>query len=156
MRDFNEKTGKYGPLKQNFWANAFSTFAVDRFSPSFQGLNNFFNSTTPESRLIQKLMDHCKKINIPSPSFVMNGHLIKDPQPHLLLFAFVNNQISYFRKLIQQQIVSDKTEDLHHTILSQSFVSKRYNSLIQSYGFCETFNLHSLPFHFQQHFVNWF
>lgn len=154
---FDEKTGKLGPVKQNSWANAFGSIAINRRSPSFKTINDLFKPKTDESRFIQRLNEHIKNIGVSVPSMILNGKIVEENHPEHYLKTILEDEARNIRELISNHKIKDTTTDFHDFFLSQKGVFKRYNRLIQTgkTEFAETIRIQTESIQNQRSFSKW-
>lgn len=157
MREYDQKTGIRGPVKAQFWDSAFGSIAINRKSPSFSRLIDLFVANTDESRFLNRIQEHISRIGLNSPAIIMNGHFIESPHPEAYLQSLMSEQLNDIRQMLVQRIISDSTEDIHATILSQPIVAKRYNPMIQKTvkDFGETIDIQGLCLQNQRLFAHW-
>ena len=157
MRTYDEKNGKRGPVKRQFWETAFGSIAIDRRSPSFKTLNDLFKPESDESRFLQRLHDHVDKLGLEVPALILNGKFIEEKSPEKYLNQMLDEEMPNLRDLLARRKLSDATKDIHDVVLSNCGATPRYNKLIQRQfeEFSETIDLQSQNLQNQRAFVRW-
>ena len=157
MRSCDEKTRKRGPIKPRFWKEAFSQIASSRSSPSFDKVTELFKPNTLESKHLQHIKTHLKRLGICSPALIVNGQFIEDKSPENYLRAFINQQLQDVREMMGKGLLTDSTEDYHDAILKYRHAMLRYNPIVErtSDDFSEMINLEKQSMQNQRTFAKW-